>query len=545
MKTTLRIHITALLFFTFINKAQSQVPVMSSYPSVVPTIFLDFDGHTVTGTTWNYNGDIHVAPCTLDSASIRLVFERVAEDFRPFTINVTTDSSVFLAAPTTRRQRVILTSSYEWFGNTAGGVANTNTFSDIADDPCFVFTSLLGNNVKNIAEATSHEAGHTLGLLHQANWNTSNCTLINQYNYGQGTGETSWAPIMGVGYTKNLTTWNIGPDPYGCNRIQNDATIITRDSINTYDRGNGISFRPDDVDSVFATAPVIPFTANQFVFNGEIEKSYDKDMIRFTLPALKRIRLDALPFSIGSENAGSNLDVLLNLFGSNEALIKTYNPTEVLSAVIDTTLPAGTYYIKVQGTGNLNAPEYASMGRYLISAHLSDPGALPLRVLRLMGSLTAEKHLLTWIVDADEQILSQVLEVSADGRNYIPVNSTTDAALRAYNYIPTLGNGTLLYRLNVTFDNGKQYYSNIVAIKKTGIVEIPKLITSHVNNHQVGITSPAVFDYAVFDLFGTSIAKGKLNAGINYVPLNGCVAGMYIIRYYKDGQTWSDKFIKQ
>jgi hypothetical protein len=492
MKTNLRIKVLALLFFSAVSKAQSQVPVMNSYPGVVPTIFLDFDGHTVAGTSWNYNGAIYAGACTLDTASIRQVFNRVAEDFRPFTINVTTDSTVFLAAPTTRRQRVLLTVSYEWFGNTAGGVANTNTFSDIGDDPCFIFTSLLGNNVKNIAEATSHEAGHTLGLFHQANWNTTNCTLINQYNYGQGTGETSWAPIMGVGYTKNLTTWNIGPDPYGCNRIQNDAAIITRDSVSVSNRGNGVTFRTDDADSVFASAQNISFVTNQFVFNGEIEKSYDKDMIQFSLSTLKRLRLDALPFSAGSGNSGSNLDVLLNLYGSNQALIKTYNPTDVLSAVIDTTLTAGTYYLKVQGTSNLNAPEFASMGRYLLNAQLSDAGTLPLRVLRLMGTLAADKHNLTWIIDADEQITSQVLEVSVDGRTYAPVNSTTDGAMRAYNYRPSANGGTLLYRLNVTFDNGKQYYSNIVAIKQTGNVETPKLITNIINNNRIGITSPSL-----------------------------------------------------
>jgi hypothetical protein len=545
MKTNLRIKVLALLFFSAVSKAQSQVPVMNSYPGVVPTIFLDFDGHTVAGTSWNYNGAIYAGACTLDTASIRQVFNRVAEDFRPFTINVTTDSTVFLAAPTTRRQRVLLTVSYEWFGNTAGGVANTNTFSDIGDDPCFIFTSLLGNNVKNIAEATSHEAGHTLGLFHQANWNTTNCTLINQYNYGQGTGETSWAPIMGVGYTKNLTTWNIGPDPYGCNRIQNDAAIITRDSVSVSNRGNGVTFRTDDADSVFASAQNISFVTNQFVFNGEIEKSYDKDMIQFSLSTLKRLRLDALPFSAGSGNSGSNLDVLLNLYGSNQALIKTYNPTDVLSAVIDTTLTAGTYYLKVQGTSNLNAPEFASMGRYLLNAQLSDAGTLPLRVLRLMGTLAADKHNLTWIIDADEQITSQVLEVSVDGRTYAPVNSTTDGAMRAYNYRPSANGGTLLYRLNVTFDNGKQYYSNIVAIKQTGNVETPKLITNIINNNRIGITSPSLFEYAVYDLSGTSVAKGKLTSGINYIQVSGNAAGMYVIRYSKDGEIWSDKFIKQ
>lgn len=545
MKTNLFITLIALLFLSFAGKSQAQVPVMNSYPGVEPTIFLDFDGHTVTGTSWNYNGTIYAGACTLDTASIRLVFNRVAEDFRPFRVNVTTDSTVFFRARTTRRQRVLLTVSWEWFGQQVGGVANTNTFSDIGDDPCFIFTSLHQNNVKNIAEATSHEVGHTLGLFHQADWNTTNCTLNNQYNYGLGTGETSWAPIMGVGYSKNLTTWNIGPDPYGCNRIQNDATIITRDSVSTTNRGNGITYRVDDADSVFATAQNIPFASNQFVYNGEIEKSYDKDMVKFTIPSLKRLRLDALPFSIGSGNSGSNLDILITLYNSSQTIVRSYNPTTSLSAAIDTTLSDGTYYLKVQGTGNSYAPEFASMGSYLLNAQLSDAGTLPLRVLRLMGTLNSGKHNLSWIIDADEQITSQVLEVSVDGRTYTPVTTSSDAAMRAYNYNPTANGATLLYRLNVTFDNGKQYYSNIVAIKQTGNTETPKLVTNLVNNNKVGVTSPGVFEYAVYDLSGTAVARGKLVSGLNYIQFSGNTAGMYVIRYAKDGEQWSDKFIKQ
>jgi hypothetical protein len=536
MKTNLRLTILSLLLFAAAGKAQ--VPIMSSNPSVVPTIFLDFDGHTVNGTSWNYNGPIYAGACTLDTASMRQVFNRVAEDYKPFTINVTTDSTKFLAAPTTRRTRLILTVSHEWFGTGAGGVANTNTFSDIADDPCFVFTALQLNNVKNIAEAASHEVGHTLGLFHQASWNTTTCALINQYNYGQGTGETSWAPIMGVGYSKNLTTWNIGPDPYGCNRIQNDADLIAR-------AANGITYRADDNDSTFAAAQLIPFATNQFLFNGEIEKSYDKDMIKFTLTGARQVHIDALPFSVGTGNSGSNLDVLLKLYTDSEVLLNTYNPTDVLSATIDTTLNAGTYYLKVQGTGNANAPEYASMGTYVVNAQLSGGGTLPLKVLRLMGTLSGDKHNLNWIIEADEQIISQTLEVSTDGRSFVPVTNTNDALLRTYNYRPFSVNGTLLYRINVAFDNGKQYYSNIVAIKQTGNVEIPKLVTNIASSSTIGITSPGIFDYAVYDLSGKSVAKGRLVSGLNNIQLNNATGGMYIIRFAKDNEQWTDKFIRQ
>jgi hypothetical protein len=548
MKTTLRNSVFLLLFFSTMIKTQAQVtvPIMNSYPSpvpsTIPTIFLDFDGHTITGTSWNgyVSGlPIYAAASTLDTAAMRQIFNRVAEDFKPFLLNVTTDSTRFYNQSTTRRQRVILTNSYQWFdpAGGAGGVANLNTFSSISDDPCFVFTSLLQNHVKSIAEATSHETGHTLGLFHQANWNTS-CNLVSEYHYGQGDGEISWAPIMGVGYYKNVTTWNIGPDPYGCNRVQRDADVITKTA-------NGITYRPDDIDSTFANAFDASFVSDQLTLNGEIGSSYDKDMIKFTLAALKRVRIDVLPFSVGAGNAGSNLDIQVNLYNNSEVLLRSYNPENLLSTSIDTTLPQGTYYLRVQGIGNANVPEFASMGTYIVNGQLSDAGTLPLRILRLMGTTSAGKHNLSWLIDADEQIVSQVLEVSEDGRNYVAVSSFADAATRNHSYKPTALNNTLLYRLNVTFNNGKQYYSNIVAIKQTGNIEIPKLVNKITNSNVVIITSPAVFDYAIYDLSGKSVAKGRLSAGINNVNISSNTSGIYFVRFIKDGEQWTDKFIRQ
>ena len=48
--------------------ARAQVPVLSSYPSATAVMFLDFDGHTVNGTSWNTAGPIICAPSGLDNA---------------------------------------------------------------------------------------------------------------------------------------------------------------------------------------------------------------------------------------------------------------------------------------------------------------------------------------------------------------------------------------------------------------------------------------------------------------------------------------------
>jgi Matrixin. len=139
----------------------------------------------------------------LDAAQITTVFNRVAEDYRPFNINVTTEEAKFLAAPLGKRMRVVLTVNHEWYG-ISGGVAFVNSFTWTDNTPCFVFTALHVNGagqyvIKNIAEASAHEAGHTLGLYHQSVYNAS-CVKIAEYNAGQGpvrsAGRRSWVMVI-------------------------------------------------------------------------------------------------------------------------------------------------------------------------------------------------------------------------------------------------------------------------------------------------------------------------------------------------------------
>lgn len=187
-------------------------------------IFLCFEGATVINTSWNILAPtIACAYSGLSEDEKRVVIDSVIQDFSRFDVNITTDENVFNNTPSNRRLKVIVTESYEWYGNGAGGVALINTFANTTDEPCFVFSSLLGYNLKYIAEAISHEAGHTLGLYHHAKWD-GNCNLVSEYDRG-GNGK---APIMGVGYYEPETEFDIGATVYGCGEMQDDVAIISK-----------------------------------------------------------------------------------------------------------------------------------------------------------------------------------------------------------------------------------------------------------------------------------------------------------------------------
>lgn len=515
--------------------AHAQVPKLNSYPSATAVIFLDFDGHTVKNTSWNSSGPIQCGPSGLDNAMITEIFNRVSEDYRPFNINITTDSTKFLAAPANRRMRVILTVTSSWYGN-AGGVAFTGSFTWGDDSPCFVFTALLGYNLKFIGEAAAHEAGHTLGMYHQAYYD-ANCSKISDYYAGVGSGEIGWAPIMGVGYYKNFTLWNNGPNSWGCTNYQSDLDIITSAT-------NGFGYRIDDHSNAFSNATLFTFISNQFDVNGVIERNTDNDYFKFTMPYAGRFELDAVPYNVGTGNSGSDLDLQITLYDESEAVLNIYNPGTLLSSIVDTALNAGIYYIKVEGRGNEYAPNYASLGSYSLVGKFEGGGtALPIRRLQLHGTQNGDLHSFDWIIDADETVAQQILEVSHDGRTFTSLTQTTKEA-RSYIYRPG-SPATAQYRLQVSFDNGRRSYSNVVTLQEYSTSNRPKLVSNPITDNNIYINSPGNFTYTITDLNAKIIRTGLLSAGINHLDASAMSRGMYVVRFTGNDQQWTDKLLRQ
>ena len=226
-----------LAAFLFISFNAFSIPKLNSYPTAIATLFLDFDGHYVQSSVWNNGMPFNCAASGMTDPQITEAFYRAAEDYRPFNINLTTDSAVFLAAPLNMRMRVIITST-SWVAG-VGGVAYIGSFKWGDDTPAFVFSNKLGPySPKMVGECISHESGHTVGLAHQSKYGASCSTPIEQYNSGIGSGEDAWAPIMGNSYNRNMSNWNNGPTPYGCTNMQDNLSIITSQ--------NGFGYRTDE-----------------------------------------------------------------------------------------------------------------------------------------------------------------------------------------------------------------------------------------------------------------------------------------------------------
>ncbi len=516
-------------------KTFAQVPSFSSNPSASAVIFLDFDGHTVNGTGWNYNGPVQCGPSGLSTDQITEIYNRIAEDYRPFMINVTTDSTKYWSAPATKRMRTLFTITSSWYGSGAGGVAYTGSFTWGDNTPCFIFSALLGYNAKYIAEAGAHESGHTLGLRHQASYDAS-CTLVSSYNYGTGSGETSWAPIMGVGYTKNFTTWHNGPNPYGCTTVQKDLDIITSTI-------NGVTFVADDFNQTFNGSTTASFSSTGLTVEGKITEPTDKDMFKFTLPSRKNLRLSALPTSVGSGDLGSNVDLELSLYDGSKNLIKTLSSETTLSVSMDSTLNAGTYYILVDAVGNQYASDYGSLGSYTIDAEEMPLTVLPLRQLQLNGNTENGFHKLNWKIDADEKIISQAIQFSDNGKDFTNL-AIVDAAGRNYSH-HSQNVGIAFYRIKVNFENNKEHYSNIIAMRSNGDATRPKLFANVITSNSLMVNAPAAYSYTINDFNGKTVSKGQIVSGSTSINTSYLSSGTYILRFANGDDQYVEKFVKQ
>ncbi|MCD2449111.1 Ig-like domain-containing protein [Methylicorpusculum oleiharenae] len=362
-----------------------QAFTLHSKPGAKNKVYLNFKGHTITGTAWNYSVKSFIArPFDTDGnpnnfgatelTQIAEIWHRVAEDYAPFDIDVTTEKpSTF--GPNVGHvliTRNVDANNVNMPSSTAGGVAYVSVWGrtdyHTKYSPALVYYNNLASAPNYIAEAASHELGHNMGLSHDG-------TSTSSYYTGHGSGFVSWAPIMGVGYYNNVTQWSKG-EYTGANQIQDDIGILTtRLTTRSDDHGNTFAnptpLQVDASNKIVSSNPEND-PGNLNTFNkGVIETAADIDVFMFESGA-GSIEISVTPAwdaFYRTSRRGANLDIEAALYNWTGQLIQKVDPIDETDATIKVTVPAGKYLLTVRGTGNIKVPysEYGSLGQYFIS----------------------------------------------------------------------------------------------------------------------------------------------------------------------------------
>lgn len=337
---------------------------LSSQPSASRVLYLDFDGHSVNDPGWASIGypsivsapfDIDGVPAAFSAAEQAVIFEvwqRVAEDYRPFDVNVTTravrpiDTCTAPGRIEDLVQRVVITTSN--FTGQAGvvGVALLESFASGVDRPAYVFTDTPSKrSAKWIGEGVAHEAGHTFGLRHDGDQSNA------EYYDGHG----SWAPIMGrpLNPERPVTQWSRG-EYASANRQEDDLAIIAQ----------LVGFRADDHGNSAPSATVVPATSTT---SGDVGRTGDRDVFAVDVAAGSLgVRLSPPT----GQAPWSNLAAGMTIRDSTGALVAASGPSAPSGWSIELapTVAAGRYTIEVEPVGWLTPitgfSTYGSLGAY-------------------------------------------------------------------------------------------------------------------------------------------------------------------------------------
>jgi hypothetical protein len=365
--------------------APAVAPNYHSLPSATAKLYLDFTGDVnnnwggyTPGVTPAY--DIDGDPTTFSTtelSNINEMWQRVAEKYSPFNIDVTTQDpgnlnhgqvmKVVIGGDGSNGRVDAQGNKIYWAGGRYGGISWVGSFAGGLPNVAYVFPGNLGNGIPRYsAEASAHEAGHGFGLVHQSDY--VNGSKLNEYSLGtyiydpnlpgiqQPREPGTKSPIMGNSYFADRGLWWSGTSSDGPNQIQNDLSVITSSF-------NGFGYRPDGPNNSFATAAPLTIDGSGVLRGqGVIEQMTDKDYFSFdSTGGLSSFLVDVAPF-------GAMLDASVALYDSNGNLI-TQSATDSLSEFISADLSPGTYDLVVSGAGN-----YGDIGQYFISGALG--GAL-------------------------------------------------------------------------------------------------------------------------------------------------------------------------
>ncbi|NNE72197.1 MAG: hypothetical protein HKN26_00870 [Acidimicrobiales bacterium] len=370
----------------------SQTFLLHSRPGSSKVIYLDFDGYNLpAGTGWNGGNALTALPWDTDGNgasfsqseldTIQSVWQRTAEDFAAFDVDVTTEDPGYAAinraslADQNFGTRVVITDTAGLPGDCTygptggcGGIAAVGTFDWIGANhdfaqPAWAFPGnpAYGDSAKGITAIAPHEAGHVLGLTHD----------------GQGAdeyylGHDMWAPIMGIELYEPVSQWSAG-GYVGATNAQDDYAVMA---------SHGLAALADEAGgSVASTQDVVE---GQDYLIGATPAG-DIDSLRYIAPCSGPFTFNANPASVSP-----NLSLLTQIYGPGGVFLQQQanSPVRVsndlatgMGETMTETLVAGQAYTIVVfpfangdpfGAPPTGFDNYGNIGRY--SWDITEPG---------------------------------------------------------------------------------------------------------------------------------------------------------------------------
>lgn len=412
----------AAIVAAFYSAAQadlaSSVPELNSRPGAQYTLYLDFAGFNYSGT-WD-TATPGITPAYDDAVGsftsaqqddIRQVWARVAQNYMPWNINVTTVDPAVAAGQagnddlrkafydnTRYMSHTVIGGLGAWSGGGGVSFVSVAWLAGNEIDPGMHTNWVFSDTLKNVhpgtynkaaAAATGHENGHALGLLHQSDvgvpgapdqeYSRDGWTQFGDSYAGDG----SYAPVMGVTYYTQRGAWRRGISADLGPGLQDDVSILSNDPLmnGQIEDGIGHSFATATalgsgaINPLFARGVIVSSNPNNPDVLGI--DAYSKDVFSFQSSGSGIISLtvhDGTNFlDANTADPGATLNSDLEIFDSSQTLVATATrSSDTLSETFTGNLGAGTYYARVRSHGGYQSTfdpnaQYYDLGAYFIT----------------------------------------------------------------------------------------------------------------------------------------------------------------------------------
>jgi hypothetical protein len=329
-------------------------PALDSLPNAPHTLYLDYNGFSATDNWGTYTAppiDIDNNTNDFSPAEKHIMtsqWRRVAEHYRPFNINVSTDYKGGFNDFQAIHEVIESGDGSNVGAGGALGVAFLNSYNmgGAGDSVVFVFfdnfqpfddpagptdgsSGTIMARALEMGDTGAHEPGHAFGLLHYGGNNGNALTDAIMYT-----------PDAGI----DAEHWRAGPtnDQEPPVVQQDDEAIISGPT-------NQTGFRPDDFGNTPATATALKATGNVYTQTGVIEKLDDSDF--FTFQATSG---GATTIAVAVDPFANDLAAVLKVFDSSGTQLGMDMATgKVGGAFLSLNLTDATYTVQVSSKGGI------------------------------------------------------------------------------------------------------------------------------------------------------------------------------------------------
>jgi hypothetical protein len=375
------------------NALTTARPSGNNITAGIPWVHVDFNGH-VTGPTEVTTASRYATTdsgYTLDQR--RQVLEALDSAYAPFNVRFTTDPNPFPGAgPYAGKLLVGTTMTRNGLGLFGvPGIARSNSFRGTISNPIAAVqwnTNPRNAAIPPLSVATAgffavHEIGHTLDLRHKG-LPASSTQAAEEYYDGHITAAGNrWFPIMGkapVG-ANVFPQWSKGDyvrNGRGASNQTDEVAVLT----------TRLGLRPDDFpDTITGVMPTRAVGDGRFV-SGTISTRTDVDLFKFQwnggplslrVDPAGAVTTPGAQIAYGATDDISGLNLQMDILRSNGAPAFSSSPTNSKGAAFtDLSLPAGTYFVRVDGVGegsfagfnSTGFDDYGSLGGYTLGGML-------------------------------------------------------------------------------------------------------------------------------------------------------------------------------